>query len=187
MGVPRVASGDAEFGSGSGNGVFGTAGHARVLAIGGGQVGPVVAALRAAGFEVDEDYDGDVGYDGYGVVLLDPREQSALVGSVAVGRAADSLALDAALRAITVDGHPLPLTSREYELMAYLMMAPRQVFSRDELLREVWGSTWRSEGSVTEYVRRLRAQLGNHGLAGCLVTRHGFGYCYDPEAPITLD
>ena len=39
---------------------------------------------------------------------------------------------------------------------------------------------------VTEYIRRLRGHLARHGLSGCLVTRHGFGYSYNPDAPVIL-
>jgi DNA-binding response OmpR family regulator len=78
------------------------------------------------------------------------------------------------------------LTAREYTLFAHLMAEPRRVFTRDQLLGDLWGSSWRSDGIVTEYIRRLRRHLANHDLANCLVTRHGFGYSYNPDAPVTL-
>jgi DNA-binding winged helix-turn-helix (wHTH) protein len=45
----------------------------------------------------------------------------------------------------------------------------------------VWGSAWRTEGSVTEYIRRLRIILEPTGLGECIVTRKGFGYSFDPD------
>ena len=161
-----MASGDAASGMDGGTAKTYSASDVRVLAIGAGQVEPVIEVLRGAGFQVDECHDGTTGYDGYGVVLMDPM---------------------AGLPAITVDGRPMVLTAREYSLLAHLMAEPRRVFTRDQLLGDLWGSSWRSDGIVTEYIRRLRGHLANHGLANCLVTRHGFGYSYNPDAPVTLD
>ena len=182
-----MASGDAASGMGSGSGGSYSASDVRVLAIGAGQVEPVIEVLRGAGFHVDECHDGTTGYDGYGVVLMDPM--AGLPGrrpSLAV-TAADVLRIDVGQRTITVDGRPLVLTAREYGLLAYLMAEPRRVFTRDQLLGDLWGASWRSDGVVTEYIRRLRGHLAHHGLANCLVTRHGFGYSYNPDAAVTLD
>ena len=58
----------------------------------------------------------------------------------------------------------------------------RTVLHEMALLRAVWGSAWRTEGSVTEYVRRLRILLAPSGIGECIVTRKGFGYSFDPDA-----
>lgn len=180
-----MASGDAASGMGGGAAKSYSASDVRVLAIGAGQVEPVVQVLRGAGFHVDECHDGTTGYDGYGVVLMDPTAGLSGRRPTLEVTAADVLRIDVGQRAINVDGQPMVLTAREYGLLAYLMAEPRRVFTRDQLLRDLWGSSWRSDGIVTEYIRRLRGHLANHGLANCLVTRHGFGYSYNPDAPVT--
>lgn len=55
-----------------------------------------------------------------------------------------------------MSGKPVSLTDREFDLLAYLVASPRRVFSRDELLRDVWKSKpeWQSSKTVTEYVGR---------------------------------
>ena len=74
--------------------------------------------------------------------------------------------------------------AREFTLLHHLAAHPGTVFSRDALLRAVWGSSWRTEGSVTEYIRRLRIILEPTGLGECIVTRKGFGYSFDPDAAL---
>jgi len=180
-----MASGDAASGMDDGPGKSYSASDVRVLAVGAGPVKPVVEVLRGAGFQVDECHDGTTGYDGYGVVLMDPMAGLSGRRPALAVTAADVLRIDAGQRAISVDGRPMVLTAREYALLAHLMAEPRRVFTRDQLLGDLWGSSWRSDGIVTEYIRRLRGHLANHGVANCLVTRHGFGYSYNPDAPVT--
>jgi DNA-binding response OmpR family regulator len=99
---------------------------------------------------------------------------------VEVGR----LRIDARRRTITVGGAPVRMSAREFTLLHHLAAHPDVVFSRDALLRAVWGSAWRTEGSVTEYIRRLRMILSPTGLGECIVTRKGFGYSFDPDAAL---
>jgi DNA-binding response OmpR family regulator len=83
--------------------------------------------------------------------------------------------------ALLVRGREVPVTPRERELIALLISHPGRLFTRDDLLTSVWGDAWTSEGIVTEYVRRLRRSLKPHGADGCLVTRHRYGYLWDPQ------
>ena len=92
------------------------------------------------------------------------------------------LRIDSQRRLILVDGAPVRMSAREFTLLHYLAAHPGVVFSREALLRAVWGSAWRTEGSVTEYIRRLRIILAPTGLGECIVTRKGFGYSFDPDA-----
>lgn len=119
----------------------------------------------------------------YDVVVLDPRTVAARsaptdLGDVDLGR----LRIDADRRLVMVDGASVRLSAREFTLLHHLAAHPGTVFSRESLLRAVWGSAWRTEGSVTEYVRRLRLVLAPLGLGECIVTRKGFGYSFDPDA-----
>ena len=85
--------------------------------------------------------------------------------------------LDRRAREVYLNGTKVGLTAREYELLAFLVTHPRQVFSREELLEEVWGTTYQDPATVTEHVRRVRTKLGNdHRIA----TLRGVGYRFDP-------
>jgi two-component system response regulator ResD len=70
------------------------------------------------------------------------------------------LTIDQAARTVALDGEELPLTMREYELLRFLAARPGRVFSRDQLMEEVWGYDFYTDTStVTVHVRRLRAKL----------------------------
>ncbi|MCU1374558.1 MAG: DNA-binding response regulator, partial [Actinomycetia bacterium] len=73
----------------------------------------------------------------------------------------DGLIIDRAAREVTVEGRKVELTKREFDLLAFLAAHPRRVFSRQELLSEVWGSSedWQVPATVTEHVRRVRLKL----------------------------
>ncbi|MEY3734305.1 MAG: hypothetical protein RL347_1664 [Actinomycetota bacterium] len=120
----------------------------------------------------------------YDVVVLDPRSlasgpvPAAQLDDVEIGR----LRIDARRRMVYVDESPVRMSAREFTLLHHLAANPDVVFSREALLRAVWGSAWRTEGSVTEYIRRLRILLAPTGIGECIVTRKGFGYSFDPSA-----
>lgn len=72
-----------------------------------------------------------------------------------------SLSLNTSTYRVTVDGRPLELTYKEFELLRYLTAAPGRVFTRGTLLREVWGyDFYGGARTVDVHVRRLRAKLG---------------------------
>ena len=78
-------------------------------------------------------------------------------------------------RMATLAGEPLSLTMREFDLLAFLMHAPGEVFSREVLLRRVWG--WDFDGgsrTVDVHVQTLRSKLGEH--ASLIQTVRGVGY-----------
>ena len=53
------------------------------------------------------------------------------------------------------------MTRKEFDLLAFLAASPGQVFSREDLLERVWGSTeeWQGRSTVTEHVRRVRLKI----------------------------
>src|SRR5437868_7039173 len=64
------------------------------------------------------------------------------------------LTIDQAARTVTLDGEELPLTQREFELLRFLAARPGRVFSRDQLMEEVWGYDFYTDTStVTVHVR----------------------------------
>ena len=71
------------------------------------------------------------------------------------------LVSDKTLHRVELDGQALDLTPKEFDLLAFLAASPDQVYSREELLEHVWGSTqdWQDPATVTEHVRRLRLKL----------------------------
>lgn len=77
-------------------------------------------------------------------------------------------------------GVPLDLTYKEFELLKYLMQHPGRVYTRDQLLQEVWGfDYYGGTRTVDVHVRRLRAKLGaeHEQLIG---TVRNVGYRFDP-------
>ncbi len=92
-----------------------------------------------------------------------------------------SLALSLASRELSVDGQPVALTMREFDLLAYLMQHAGHVLSREALLQNVWG--WDFSGgsrTVDMHVLTLRQKLADH--ADMIETVRGVGYRLVEEA-----
>lgn len=71
-----------------------------------------------------------------------------------------AIVLDPVHRLVTVSGHVVDLTPREYELLRQLLVAPGRVVTRGRLLRAVWGTQYSDEGHYLHvYVSRLRRKL----------------------------
>jgi DNA-binding response OmpR family regulator len=90
--------------------------------------------------------------------------------------------LDPSARTVQVRGRSVGLTSKELDLLHYLMAHPGQVFSRDELLDAVWDPTFVGDPStVTVHVRRLREKIEQDpGHPTHLKMVWGTGYKFDP-------
>ncbi|XNY99513.1 winged helix-turn-helix transcriptional regulator [Micrococcus luteus] len=75
---------------------------------------------------------------------------------------ASDLVVDAAGYTARIHGQPLNLTYKEFELLKFLAQHPGRVFSREQLLQEVWGYDYfGGTRTVDVHVRRLRAKLGS--------------------------
>ncbi len=75
------------------------------------------------------------------------------------------------------------LTAKEFSLLAFLASSPRQVFSREQILQHVWGSSgeWQAEATVTEHVRRVRNKIEDDpDRPRWIVTIRGLGYRFEP-------
>ena len=128
-----------------------------------------VVVLSARGEEEDRVVGLEVGADDYLVKPFSPRELVLRIqGLLRRGRRAgevtgrierDQLVIDAAARAATLAGVPLSLTNREFDLLAYLASYPGRAFTKEELLRRVWGWDFGDTSTVTVHVRRLREKL----------------------------
>ena len=88
---------------------------------------------------------------------------------------AGSLAVDVKRRAVTVDGEPVILTYKEFELLCYLLENRGVVLSRDQILTKIWDYNYSGETrTVDVHIRTLRQKLGD---AGALIeTVRGEGY-----------
>ena len=88
---------------------------------------------------------------------------------------AGSLAVDVKRRAVTVDGDPVILTYKEFELLCYLLENRGVVLSRDQILTKIWDYNYSGETrTVDVHIRTLRQKLGD---AGALIeTVRGVGY-----------
>ena len=85
------------------------------------------------------------------------------------------LSLSPSRHEVSLDGEPLSLTVREFDLLSFLMRSPGVVFNRETLLQRVWG--WDFDGgsrTVDVHVQTLRQKLGDH--ADLIETVRGVGY-----------
>jgi DNA-binding response OmpR family regulator len=90
------------------------------------------------------------------------------------------LEVDVAAHEVTVEGNPIALTAREFELLTLFIMHPRQVLAREQIYERVWGS-WGDRSAVSIYVRRLRDKLEiDPRDPRLIVTVWGVGYRFDP-------
>ena len=90
------------------------------------------------------------------------------------------LTIDLSQRKVVADGEPLNLTKTEQELLLLLLSHRGQVFSRQQLLSQVWPSdVVVTDRTVDVNITRLRKKLGHYGQH--IATRQGYGYLFDTE------
>jgi two-component system, OmpR family, response regulator MprA len=87
------------------------------------------------------------------------------------------LALDPATREVFRADQPLDLTAREFDLLAFLMRHPRQVLTRDQIFRGVWGSDYIGSSNIIDAnISYLRDKLEAGGRPRLVQTIRGVGY-----------
>jgi DNA-binding response OmpR family regulator len=151
-----------------------------------------VIMLTARGEESDRIVGLELGADDYVTKPFSPRELAARVRTVlrrAEPDAAaderlsyDGLVIDSGTRGVTRGNELLRLTAREFDLLWFLASHPRRVFSREHLMRRVWGySAALDTGTVTVHVRRLREKIEDDpSHPRHLETVWGVGYRFAP-------
>jgi DNA-binding response OmpR family regulator len=95
---------------------------------------------------------------------------------------AGPIRVDAATRTVTVAAEIVQLAGKEYELLLKLMSDERRVFTKDQLLRDVWG--FRSLGrtrTLDSHASRLRKKLQSHGAGPFVLNVWGVGYRLLPD------
>ncbi|WP_314820548.1 response regulator transcription factor [Arachnia propionica] len=153
-----------------------------------GVVAPVIM-LTAKGSEADRVLGLELGADDYLAKPFSPRELVLRVNAVLRRQQPrpereiitdGDLILDLTARKATLAGETLTLTLREFDLLAHLVTHPEKVFSREELMRVVWGWDVGDASTVTVHVRRLRGKVEpdpQHPTR--LVTVWGRGYRWE--------
>jgi DNA-binding response OmpR family regulator len=91
------------------------------------------------------------------------------------------LVIDRAARRVIARGREVHLSQKEFEFLVKLASAPDTVFSREQLLRDVWGyRVWAPTRTVESHASRVRCKLAAAGLGGWIVNAWGVGYKLRP-------
>lgn len=148
-----------------------------------------VIVVTARAEEVDKIVSLSLGADDYIVKPFSPREVVARVHAMMRrprtedgGRARDEmlrfdgLTIDPATREVTLAGRPVTLSALDFDLLLALAGKPGRVFSRAQLLEQVWGYAFYGDERVVDvHIRTIRAALGDDGTA-LVGTVRGVGY-----------
>jgi DNA-binding response OmpR family regulator len=158
-----------------------------------------VIMLTARSQETDRIYGLEMGADDYMVKPFSPAELVARVkavlrrskGGTALqqeGRPLNytGLKIDPLSRSVLVNEKEVELTATEFNLLWFMASHPRQVFSRDRLLENVWGfSEYVDPSTVTVHIRRLREKIEDDpGEPQRLLTVWGVGYKFEPGSKV---
>jgi DNA-binding response OmpR family regulator len=153
-----------------------------------------IIMLTARGEETDRIVGLEIGADDYIVKPFSPRELVARIKAVLRRTASDpharqdsdelrfpGLAINPRTRQVEVDGQSVSLTAREFDLMFFLASHPGQVFTRDQLMNDVWDYTFAGDSStVTVHVRRLREKIETDPMRPRMIkTVWGVGYKFE--------
>jgi DNA-binding response OmpR family regulator len=150
-----------------------------------------VVMLTALGEEENRIAGLQLGADDYVTKPFSPRELALRVSSVlrrsgamppptAKALADGDLLLDVTARRASLAGADLALTTREFDLLMFLLSHPGEAFTREQLLEKVWGWDFGDQSTVTVHVRRLREKVEpDPARPSRIATVWGVGYRYD--------
>ena len=94
---------------------------------------------------------------------------------------AGSLTIDFEKKLVLAAGEALKLSPKEFGILSLLARYPGRVFSREEILAEVWhGETYVLDRTVDVHIARIRRKLGSEAVR--LTNRQGYGYCFEENA-----
>ena len=145
-----------------------------------------ILMLTARAMEQDKISGLEAGADDYLTKPFSPRELAARIKAVLRRRAPqlsgdavelEGLRLDPATRRVTSKNHKINLSPSEFRLLHFLMTHPGRVYSRAQLLDQVWGDhVFIEERTVDVHIRRLRKALEPSGHDALIDTVRGAGY-----------
>ena len=94
---------------------------------------------------------------------------------------AGSLTIDFEKKLVLAAGEALKLSPKEFGILSLLARHPGRVFSREEILAEVWhGETYVLDRTVDVHIARIRRKLSTEAVR--LTNRQGYGYCFEENA-----
>jgi len=151
-----------------------------------------IIMLTARSEELDRVHGLEIGADDYLVKPFSPRELIARVKAllrrsqinnkveeefIKVGK----LIINPKRRNVKLEHDEIPLTPKEYDLLLFLVNHPNQVWTREQLLEQVWGyDFYGSLRTVDTHIKTLRMKLGDFGTY--IFTIWGIGYKFEVEA-----
>ncbi|MFN8041249.1 MAG: response regulator transcription factor [Acidimicrobiales bacterium] len=90
------------------------------------------------------------------------------------------LVIDPAAREVRCDGEEVHLTRLEFDLLLTLANRPSMVFTRPQLIEQVWGAGWYGDEHVVDvHIKNLRRKVDRAGMPGVVKTVRGVGYRFD--------
>lgn len=148
--------------------------------------GCFVIFLTARSEEYSEVAAFDMGADDYITKPIKPRalisrikalfRRDTKIGSDVDTLSAGQLVVDRSSYTVTINGSKINLPKKEFELLHFLVKNPGKVYSRDELLHNIWGTdVYVLARTVDVHIRKVREKIGE----GHIVTVKGVGYKFD--------
>lgn len=145
-----------------------------------------IIMLTARGEEADKVRGLEVGADDYVTKPFSPRELIARIKAVLRRTTVttsneqlivNELRLDPAEHRVKIGNHDIQIGPTEFRLLHFFMRHPERVYSRNQVLDQVWGgNVYIEERTVDVHIRRLRKALASHGYDHLVQTVRGVGY-----------
>ena len=145
-----------------------------------------VIMLTARGEEQDELFGFELGVDEYVSKPFSPRILVARIDAILKRikgeskqvRNFDGIEIDEIGRTVTVDGKPIELSLREYELLKYLLDNEKVALSREKILNNVWNYDYYGDSRTSDsHIKKIRHKLGKKGRY--IETIRGIGYKFE--------
>ena len=106
--------------------------------------------------------------------VKDRREQKSTVINIS------NLKIYPEEKKLKIDGYTINLTKKEFEILLLLCEHPGKVFTREEILTRIWEhESYILDRTVDVNITRLRRKIGIYSKK--IVTRQGYGYCFEPD------